>query len=193
MVSFELLQDVRKYVQENYAAPVSPCGAAAPMVMQEASIHEAPKANKHPFKRLAKSAMDVNAEAGFGGGIPSGLAEKLMEKDESFSQFVIRKIDQLGMTDAECYTKACLTRQVFNKLKNTKGYRPGKPTAVAIGFALGLDRNEFDEMLRKAGYSLSKSSEFDLIAEYCIEHGIYSISDINELLFSFDQPLLGSA
>lgn len=120
------------------------------------------------------------------------LADRLAEKDESFSEYLLRSIDASGMTDVECYTKAQITRQLFNRIKNISEYRPSKATVIALGFALELPADEFSVMLKKAGFSLSNSSEFDLIVDYCVNHGMHDISDINELLFEFDQPLLGS-
>jgi len=116
----------------------------------------------------------------------------LFKLDEGFSQMLIRKIDEKGLTDSACYHKAGLQRQHFNKIKNDPDYKAKKSTVVALALALELAPDEIDEMLEKAGYVLSNSSKFDLIIKYCIEHNIYKISKVNEMLFAFDQELLGS-
>lgn len=120
------------------------------------------------------------------------LEDYLSQIDEGFREMLLRKIDERHMTDAECYKKANIDRKLFNKIKNQPGYRPGKPTVLALAISLELPMNEIQEMLMKAGFSLSHSSKFDLIIEYFILQGNYDIYEINEALFSFDQKLLGS-
>ena len=116
-----------------------------------------------------------------------------MALDESFSEMVLRKIDEKGYRkDSDCYKRANIDRKLFSKIRGSSSYRPRKTTAIALAVALELPIEETRELLMKAGYSLSRSILLDVIVEYCIGHGNYNIYMINELLFRYDQPLLGA-
>ena len=120
------------------------------------------------------------------------LEDYLQQEDESFRDMLLRKIDERGIKDSECYKKANVDRKLFNKIKNEKGYKTGKTIVLAFAVALELPLPEVQEMLSKAGYSLSHSSKGDLIVEYFIKRHVYDVYAINNALFDFDQSLLGS-
>ena len=178
-VSEKLFHAVEQYIDDIYAG----------------ERFEAPRGKRRQVDReeaAAGSFADMPCLA------PSGptmdmytLAEMLDQVDESFGKTVLRKIDEKGMTDVECYKRANIDRRLFNKIKNEPNYRPGKQTALAIAIALKLTLSETKELLMKAGFALSHSNKADIVVEYCIKSGLYDIFQINELLFRFDLSPLG--
>lgn len=94
------------------------------------------------------------------------------------------------MSDSECCKKAHVDCKIFSEICNNADYKPQKTIVVAFAIALELSINETTELLAKAGYSLTYSSKFDIIIDYFIREGTYSVTEVNEALLKFGETLL---
>ena len=186
-ISEELLGAVESYIDEHYVEErqVRRRGlldvereALSDMEMLEASM---------PLPMMAKETLlESKLET-----VGASLEDLVGNLDEPFSATLLRLIDTTGKKDSDVYNRANIDRRLFSKIRSNANYAPSKPTVLAFAVALELSLDQTEDLLERAGFALSHSRKFDVIVEYFIQSRKYDIYEINEVLFSYDQPLLG--
>lgn len=117
------------------------------------------------------------------------IEDLMNQMDETFSQRLLRMIDERGMTDAQAYTKAYVDRRHFSKIRNDVNYAPSKKVVLAFSIALELSLDEAKDLLGCAGFALSRSSKTDIIIAYFLQNKIYDMFEINDVLEAYGQPV----
>jgi len=134
---------------------------------------------KTKIKKGMSSTMSVNRNI-----------DHLMDQmEETFSQRLLRMIDERGMTDSEAYTKAYVDRRHFSKIRKDINYVPNKKTVLAFTIALELSLDEAKDLLASAGFALSRSSKTDIIVAYFLQNKIYDMFEIIDVLDAYGQPV----
>ena len=199
-LSEKLFKSVSSYIDENYIrsktldeyGPENTYAAR----LERRRIRERQKQNNrihedmYPSQALEEClAMPAMAPAPMDADDWGQLMKSL---DAGFSETLLKLIDRTGKKDSEIYKKANVDRKLFSKIRNNMDYKPSKTTALAFAFALELDVDETKDFIGRAGFALSHSSKFDVIVEYFLVNRNYNVFELNEVLFAFDQPLIGA-
>ena len=212
-LSEKLFRDVASYIDENYVRETERREyGAVPREDRFRRVREDWRENTASLPDLSQcvreksaSVMEAPVSAGATEEIPyrprpmeaklrkkSGSVRDLLEDlDAGFSETLLKLIDRSGKKDSEIYNRANVSRQHFSKIRNNPAYKPTKTTAIAFAIALELDMEQTRDLIGRAGYALTRSSKFDVIIMYFIEHKNYDLYDINTTLYEFDQSLLG--
>jgi len=157
---------------------------AKPHAVSTVKPHAASTAKPHA-SHAAHAATDCDSLE------TANLDDLVGNLDESFSATLLRLIDATGKKDPEVYRRANIDRRLFSKIRSNENYIPTKATALAFAVALELTLDQTVDLLARAGFALSPSRKFDVIVEFFIQSQKYDIFEINNVLFAYDQPLLG--
>ncbi len=111
--------------------------------------------------------------------------------NETFSEMLLDFIKDSGEKNSTIYTRANIDRRHFSKIANHPDYKPSKQTVLAFAIALKLDFEQTEDLLASAGFTLSKTSLADVIVSFFIEYKIFDIDLVNQILYKYDQALLG--
>ena len=195
-LSSALLGQVKAFVDENYVELHDALHSRRPdldlLESMSSDAHEDDKKNvRNDIPDFGPDVVfkGINADEIIRGLVPSeALSFRL---DEAFATTLMRLIDSKGRSDVEVYKRANIDRKLFSKIRTGKGYMPSKKTVVALAVGLELSLPETRDLLERAGFALSRSVLFDVIIESFIIRESYDVFEINNVLFEYDQPLLG--
>ncbi len=189
VLSEKLFKSVSSYIDENYiySKTIDEYGTAEfNRMVQTRRIQEDTYSLQSP---------EMYANIPDGAAVPmdsDNWGRLLKNLDAGFSETLLKLIDRTGRKDSEIYKKANVDRKLFSKIRNNMNYKPSKTTALAFAFALELSLDETKDFIGRAGFALSHSSKLDVIVEYFLVNRNYDIFELNEVLFEFDQPLIGA-
>lgn len=190
-LSEKLFKSVSSYIDENYirSKTIDEYGTDS-VYSSRLEIRRAREKRKQS-KRINEGICSFSVCA----AIPTtsdAWGQLLKNMDAGFSETLLQLIDRTGKKDSEIYKKANVDRKLFSKIRNNMDYKPSKTTALAFAFALELDIDETKDFIGRAGFALSHSSKFDVIVEYFLVNRNYNVFELNEVLFAFEQPLIGA-
>ncbi|MCL2549221.1 MAG: macro domain-containing protein [Symbiobacteriaceae bacterium] len=188
-ISEALYGEVESFISDNYE------------VSAELSASRAPRRKRTKARNIADSLtswvdakrsllMNEMSEASFAG--PATLEEIVKSASESFSQKLFELIAATGETNAEIARRANLDRRHISKILNDPAYSTSKATVFALAIALKLDIDQTRDLLERAGFAISNSRKDDLIIAYFLHKGIYDIDQINDILYDYGFPCLGT-
>lgn len=111
---------------------------------------------------------------------------KLNDKHQTFQDLLIKFINAKGLDNPTVYKKSLIVdKKLFSKI--ISGHTPNKRSAMALGLALELNKEEFDEFLATANFAFNPAKKFDLIVQYCVENKIYNIVKVDLILHEYNQ------
>jgi len=166
----DLYSDIDRYISRNYYSEQTIC--------RESRLDAMYKCGAVHLEEM---------EMALPGGSGRSLKDLVDNPDESFSDMLLRLIDEKGYTDTEIYKRANIDRKLFSKIRCNSDYNPSKKTVIALCLALRLSLDETLDLMNAAGFGLSHSSKTDIIFEYFIDNGIYDLYRLNEALVHFGE------
>lgn len=102
--------------------------------------------------------------------------------NSSFVDKMTEIMNRKNMTPADVYSAVGMDRRLFSKVLSDRTGKPSKDTCILLCLALKISLKEAQDLLSRAGYTLSHSVKRDVVIEYFFAKKQYDISIINEVL-----------
>ena len=118
----------------------------------------------------------------------SALDERMEHMADTFQEYLLYLIESKGLSNAEVYKRAIITKQLFSKIKQNPQYHPDKSTAIRLCVGAQLNLDETKDLLARAGYALSPCDKRDIIFSFFIENKVYDMIEIDIVLEEYGLP-----
>ena len=186
-----LFADLKSYVDENYVTEHYKKEYYARERRRESCRIENRRKPKpvrcecKPFRDypLPDATPDVQPEAA-----DDGI---LFPAEPTFSEKLQQYLMRHEGKDSAIYGDGAMSRQLFNKIINSKDYTPKKSTVIQLAIGLHLDLEQTQDLLASAGYILTRSDKRDVVVEYYIQKKIYKVVEIDIALEQYGLACLG--
>ena len=170
----DAFQSVANYISEHYHFDAEEAAMGSASAMASA---QSVSSKKHASSSMLRHWFDEDYH-------PAAKLPKPGDfpVEETFTQMLIRFMNNKNLTPPEVYTPACIDRKLFSKIISNIHYQPTKNTAVKLALGLQLSSDETDKLLNAAGFALSRSKITDLVISYCISHNQRTVWQVNGIL-----------
>ena len=101
---------------------------------------------------------------------------------KTFRDKLFEMIKEKKLHEVKVYKKAHISRQLFSKIRSDDSYHPERDTVFALAIGMGLNVEETNQLLYKAGYIITEDNKRDIIIQYFLSKQIYDILFLNEIL-----------
>lgn len=119
------------------------------------------------------------------------LEALLKRKSLTFSQLLLKMLDERAMTEVEFYKRANMDRKLFSKMRNPS-YQPSRNTVLAAVVGLRLSVEEARQLMAAAGYGWNEGGRTDIIVKFYLEKRIFDIDRVNMSLYEHGEKTLGA-
>ena len=120
----------------------------------------------------------------------ASINDFIKESDDVLQDNIRNLILSKQLDEVEVYKKADVDRKLFSKIRTQPDYHPNKNTLLKLCLAMNLNTDETENLLKSAGYSLSKSMRSDLILRYCFGHKIFDVITVNQILDHYGEKVI---
>jgi hypothetical protein len=176
MIDEKIIDELREYIKDHYVPPRLSLSFVAGVASTSGGLAKATGTARLLRKTTDTPFRDESNE------VSAYIKEHRTPGD--FAHALEKMREQKGLSPAELYKRAGVDRRQYSRFMGPEGRHPSMKTTISFALALRPNREEFDELLQTAGYTLSFSSSRDVCIMYCLEKNIYDVEEVNALLFA---------